>query len=92
MLIFAFWIARQVSFVAAVQRTLSESHHTLEVLSLHNPPFTNSNKSGIDTMILQSIADKLNFTIRLSTINSLNSTSIEKIKYVTKKISPKKWK
>lgn len=77
---FAFWVAFQASVVAAVERTFLSSHRILQVLSLDNAPFTNSSKGGIDTQILRSVAEKLNIAVRLTSINSLNYTSTEKIK------------
>lgn len=82
LLFLALWICQQENLIAAVEKTLVNSHRPLQVLSFDNPPFTNSNKDGIDMMIVQLIADKLNVSIRLSSINSLDYVSIENIKYV----------
>lgn len=46
----------------------SVSRGTLRVLALNNPPFIylNSNTSGIDMMILQTITEKLNLDVQLA--------------------------
>lgn len=58
---------------------------TLRVLAISNPPYTLSQVEsiGIDTIIIHTIARKLNMTIRFSRVSVFNDESIANITYVS---------
>lgn len=82
--IFITWLFLQVGQSSAVEKSpVSSWRGELHVLSLDKPPFTYSTRNGIDTMILKTIADKLNLTIRFTRISSINDIDrLNNIKYV----------
>lgn len=57
----------------------SVTQRTLQVLAIINPPYTYENEKmmGIDTLILNTIAKKLNFSVKLHKVNEFNSNSLE---------------
>lgn len=82
--IFIIWPFLSVGQSAAVENSPVSSLSTLRVLAMDNPPFTYSTRSGIDTLILETIADKLNLGIRFTKISAINNIDSLHNKYVPK--------